>query len=101
MEIIWLRLARQDIEEIQSYYTEVAGKQVSDKIVTRIVKASRLLAQQPYIGHISPLDDKGLILEWVIPSTNYILPYSVVGNEVRIYRVFDSRQEPVNSWKEF
>lgn len=100
MEIVWLRLARQDIEDIQSYYTEVAGKQVSDKILKKIVKASRLLAQQPYIGHISPLDDTGLILEWVIPSTNYILPYSVIDDQIRIYRVFDSRQEPLDSWEE-
>ena len=97
MEVIWLRLARQDIEEINDYYTEVAGKEIANSIVSKIVKSTRLLTQQPYIGHISPLDDKGLILEWAIPSTNYILPYSVVGDEIHIYRVFDSRQQPVDS----
>lgn len=91
MKVIWLRRARQDIQEINDYYTEVAGKNVADKIIKKIVKSARLLVKQPYIGHASTLDDQGLILEWVIPTTNYILPYSIVDDEILIYRVFDSR----------
>lgn len=100
MRIIWLRLARKDIEDIRSYHTEVAGKDVADKIITKIIKSARLLSRQPYIGHVSSKDSDGLILEWVVPKSNYILPYSIVDDEIQIYRVFDSRQKPVDSWEE-
>lgn len=32
MEVIWLRLARQDTEEIQSYYTEVADEKTFQRV---------------------------------------------------------------------
>ena len=99
MNIIWLDPALDDLESIFTYYLDVASIDVARSQLNKIYQAASLLTESPYIGHISPLDDKGLILEWVIPSTNYILPYSVFGDEIRIYRVFDSRQEPVDSWE--
>lgn len=98
MRIIWLQLARQDLEDIQAYYSDIAGKVVAEKIIRKIVKASRLLGDNPYIGHVSSLDSSGVTLEWVVPNTNYILPYAVLDDEIQIYRVFDTRQDPVDSW---
>ena len=100
MKVIWLRSAREDIEQIQEYYEEVAGKSVADQQVLKVIRSTRLLESHPYAGHISSLDDTGTVLEWVIPKTNYILPYTIMDNEILIYRVFDARQERPNSWDE-
>lgn len=98
MKIVWLPFALDDMAGIQSYYTEVAGKQVADQQLKKITKAVRLLQHQPYIGHISSIDIHSDVLEWHIPSTSYTLPYMVINEEIRILRVFDERQERPEAW---
>ena len=98
MRIIWLDPALDDLETIYEYYSEVAGVDTARKQLEKIYKASSLLTEHNYIGHVSSLDSEGLILEWVVPKTNYILPYSVIDDEIRIYRIFDTRQAPLDSW---
>lgn len=98
MKIIWLPLALDDLSSIDKYYTRVAGKSVANKQIQKVVKASRLIQKQPYIGHTSPNDTDEDVLEWNIPSTTYTLPYMVLTDEIRILRVFDQRQERPESW---
>jgi len=100
MRIVWLRSAQSDIKLIQEYYEEVASKAVADQQVLKVIRSTRILEAHPYAGHTSSLDDSGEILEWVIPKTSYILPYSVMEDEILIYRVFDARQERPESWDE-
>ncbi len=99
MKIVWLLYAKDDLVDIQSYYTEVAGRAVADRQLKKIVKAARLLQTQPYIGHISSIDLHSDVLEWHIPNTSYTLPYMVTEEEIRILRVFDERQERPESWQ--
>ena len=96
--IVWLTLARKDIEQIHAYLSEAAGVETALEQVTKIVKAARLLQQHPYIGHVSDLDDTGDVLEWVIPKTHYILPYLIRGDDILILRVFDARQQKPDGW---
>lgn len=100
MEIIWLPEALLDLHEIYEYHSEVAGEQVANGQLRKIYAATELLTRHPQIGHISSLDSSDLILEWVIPNTNYTLPYLIIDNEIQIYRVFDTRQELPESWEE-
>lgn len=96
MKVVWLPLAQQDLARIAAYYTDVAGKAVVDRQLKKVVKASRLLQMQPYIGHISPNDPE--VLEWHIPNTTYTLPYMLGDDQVIILRVFDGRQDKPDSW---
>jgi len=98
MRIVWLPYALGDLVGIKQYYTKVAGKPVADKQVKKVTKATRLLEVHPYIGHPSPNDTDDDVLEWTIPNSSYTLPYMIVGDEIRILRVFDQRQERPDSW---
>jgi len=96
--IVWLRLALNDIEQIRSDYTEAVSEEIANKQTVKIVKAARLLQMNPYVGHVSDLDYSGEVLEWVIPKTHFILPYLVRDEDVVILRVFDTRQDRPESW---
>jgi len=96
MKIVWLPLALGDLSQIDEYYTEVASKAVANRQLKKVVKASRLLQEQPYMGHISPNDPE--VLEWHIPNTSYTLPDMLETDEIRILRLFDERQEKPSSW---
>lgn len=96
--IVWLKLAREDIEKIRAYLVDVASKDIADQQIVKIIKAARLLQQHPYVGHVSDLDEVGDVLEWVIPKTHYILPYLVQEEDIIILRVFDTRQQKPDGW---
>ena len=98
MEIVWLPLALEDLNNIKTYYIEVASPTVASGQLRKIAQAVRLLTTQPYIGHISPNDADGNVLEWHIPSTSYTLPYMVMSNQLWIMRVFDQKQKRPESW---
>ena len=98
MRIKWLPLALGDLSNIKKYYTKVAGKDVANRQVQKVTKAAHLLQVHPYIGHLSPNDADGDVLEWNIPSSTYTLPYMVIDEEIQILRVFDQRQERPKSW---
>lgn len=97
MRIVWLPLALADLANIDAYYTDVASKAVANRQLKKVVKASRLLQEQPYLGHISANDPE--VLEWHIPNTTYTLPYMIQTYEIRILRVFDERQDKPASWR--
>ncbi len=98
MKTVWLPVALKDLAHINGYYTEQASVTVAANQLARIVKSARLLATQPHMGHPSPNVQDHDILEWNIPSTSYTLPYHIVGDEIRILRVFDQRQKRPDSW---
>jgi plasmid stabilization system protein ParE len=98
MTLRWLPLALRDLVHIKEYYTDVASLKVAAGQITKITKAARLLQAQPYMGHISQNDTDADVLEWLIPSTRYTLPYRINGNEIEILRVFDQRKMRPSSW---
>ena len=69
---------------------------MANRQLKKIVKASWLLQDQPYLGHISPNDID--VLEWHIPNTAYTLPYLAEEEQIIILRVFDERQDKPNQW---
>lgn len=98
MEIIWLPDALLDLYGVYEYYCKVAGEPVAKRQLSKIHSATQLLTKHPFIGHLSTLEHSGELLEWTIPRTPYVIPYWVIDDEIRICRVFDTRQEPVESW---
>ena len=97
MKLVWLRKAQYDLSSIEQYYSEVASKRVSAKLLQTIVTSAKLLQEHPYIGSISEDED---ILEWHIPKTSYTLPYRIVNDEIQILRVFHQSQDKPSSWEE-
>ena len=83
MQIRWVRLALEDLEEIARFISQ-HNPDAARELVRRIWEASQILAEHPHSGRA------GRVLgtrELVIGGTQYILPYRVVGDEVQILRV--------------
>ncbi|MCH2189054.1 type II toxin-antitoxin system RelE/ParE family toxin [Candidatus Gracilibacteria bacterium] len=97
MKIVWLPLAREDMEQTYEYYHDVAGPEIAQNQLQKIVHAARIFKEHPYVGVMNEADDE--VFEWHIPNTSYTLPYCVVDNEVQILRVFDDRQERPEVWR--
>ena len=98
MKIVWLPVALIDLTHIKKFFAEEASAKVVAGQLSKISKPARLLTSHPYMGHPSPnLMDRD-VLEWDIPSTPYTLPFLIVGEEIRILRVFDQRQDRPDSW---
>ena len=49
MQIVWLNLAQKDLEKIEDYFTQAVSKDVANRQITKIVKATWLLQEQPYL----------------------------------------------------
>ncbi len=83
MQIRWVRLALEDLEEIAGLISKDNPEAARD-LVRRIWEASQILAEHPHSGRA------GRVLgtrELVIGGTQYILPYRVIEDEVQILRV--------------
>ena len=83
MQIRWVRLALEDLEEIAGFISQ-DNPEAARELVRRIWEATRILADHPHSGRA------GRVLgtrELVIGGTQYLLPYRVVGDEVQILRV--------------
>ena len=89
MQIVWLKTALRNIDEIASYIAQdnpVAASQVVVSIYTQV----RLLATQPALGR------SGRVLgtrELVNSNTHYLVPYRIKNNTVEILRVFHTSQQ--------
>ena len=96
LEIAWLDDALDDLEQIRDYYLEHVSVETYDKILQRIVISVNHLSTHAYMGRPSMKNKE--LRELPIPNTYYIVPYRVKDNEIEIMRVFDGRQEPLESW---
>ena len=94
MQIIWLKTALKNLDEIAEYITlenPQAARQVVDAIETQV----NLLATQPALGR------PGRVLgtrELVISNTHYLVPYRIKNNTVEILRVFHTSRKPPKDW---
>jgi addiction module RelE/StbE family toxin len=83
MQIRWVRLALEDLEEIARFVSQ-DNPEAAQELVRRIWEAAQMLADHPRSGRA------GRVLgtrELVIGATQYILPYRVIEGEVQILRV--------------
>ena len=94
MQIIWLKTALKNLDEIAEYITlenPQAARQAVDAIETQV----NLLATQPALGR------PGRVLgtrELVISNTHYLVPYRIKNNTVEILRVFHTSRKPPKDW---
>ncbi len=94
MQIIWLKTALKNIDELAEYISQ-ENSTAASQIVTTIELQVNLLATQPALGR------SGRVLgtrELVISNTHYLVPYRIKNNTVEILRVFHTSRRPPNAW---
>jgi toxin ParE1/3/4 len=87
MRIVWSPEALADLESMRAYVGSV-NPRAAEKLALRIVSlAESQLSLFPESGRPGRVEGTR---ELVVSRTAYILPYRVVGREVRIIRVYHS-----------
>ena len=89
MSVVWSRLARQHLVQITSFIRR-DNPRAAAAIRRRITQATRRLVDHPASGRPGRWRDTR---ELVIPGTPYILPYTVVGDQVRIIAVLHAARK--------
>ena len=86
MRVKWLLVALDDLQQAGQYIAE-SNPVAATKVIDRVFKATRMLADQPGIGR------PGRVMgtrELVVTGTPYIVPYRVIEDVVQILRVLHS-----------
>jgi toxin ParE1/3/4 len=94
MQIVWLKTALRNLDELADYIAQ-ENPQVARQVVAAIVEQVRMLATQPALGR------PGRVVgtrELVISNTHYLVPYRIKNNQVEILRVFHTAQKPPKHW---
>ena len=94
MQIIWLKTALKNLNEIAEYIAQ-ESPQAASQAVEAIETQVNLLATQPALGR------PGRVLgtrELVISNTHYLVPYRIKNNAVEILRVFHTSRKPLQHW---
>lgn len=94
MQVIWLRTALKNLDDIAAYIAEenlLAASQLTQMITTQ----ANQLSVQPSMGR------PGRVLgtrELVITNTHYLVPYRIKNNRVEILRVFHTSRRLPGRW---
>ena len=94
LKIRWLRRAIANLEAEAAFIAE-ERPEAAATVVTRIVEAVELLAEQPALGR------SGRVVgtrELVVAGTPYLVPYRVRRDAVEILRVFHTARRPPKTW---
>ena len=96
MKIVVLAEAQQDIKWWRFYYRRVfpEGKNKASKHFDRCI---RLLSENPYAGKAI---EGTRLRQFPILRTPFILVYRIDSDELKIARVWDTRQEPSPGFQE-
>jgi len=89
MKINWLKPARQDLEQINTYIAKESPR-VAIKILKKIRHTVELLHDQPNIGRPGRVPHTK---ELIISETPFIVPYRVKNHVLEILRVLHSAME--------
>jgi len=88
--VIWSSDALTDLSEIWTYYFNVAGRTVADRIVREIGETTRLLEDHPFGGRSRNEVRQGLRS---IAARPHVIFYRIVDNRAEIVRVLDGRRD--------
>ncbi len=95
MQLQWTEAAKQDLEQINAYYTEQAGKRIAVDNVLAIIRSANALLEMPNRSRPGRVPNTR---ELVLPALPFLLPYRVVGNSVQILRVFHTARQLPERW---
>lgn len=94
MKIIFSAKATDELAAIWQYFKDVGREKYGKTLTAKIVAKTSNLKSFPNLGKIDEtLREYGLEHRFLIEG-NYKVLYRVKNDEVRILRVFDTRQDP-------
>lgn len=96
LEVYWLELAENKLEDIYSYYSVKAGKRIAKKLVNGIVNSTIGIEKQPEVGQVEAcLNHREQEFRYLV-FKNYKIVYWVNYDfkRIEIANVFDTRQDP-------
>lgn len=94
MKVTWTKFAIDNLMAIFEFYNEVANHKIASKIRDGLILESRRLLKNPesYQKELSlTRKDEG---HRYLVKDNYKLIYKIIGDEIVITDVFDTRQNP-------
>ena len=92
--IFWTDFAEEKLDEIFSYYLEKANYKTAKSLILGIVKSTKFLESQPFLGQKEPhLLYRPEGIRYVLQG-NYKILYSVFEERIMILDVFDTRMNP-------
>lgn len=94
MQVIWLKTALKNLNDIAAYIAEENPLAASQVIATIELPVNQLKLQ-PAMGR------PGRVVgprELVITDTHYVVPYRIKNNNVEILRVFHTSRRLPNKW---
>lgn len=96
IEVYWLELAENKLEDIYGYYLIKVNKKVAKKLVNGIVDSTIGIEKQPEIGQVEiSLKHRKQEFRYLV-FKNYKIVYWINYdfNRIEIANVFDTRQDP-------
>ncbi|MBU2526821.1 MAG: type II toxin-antitoxin system RelE/ParE family toxin [Bacteroidetes bacterium] len=96
LEVYWLELAENKLEDIYSYYSIKASKRVAEKLINGIVDSTIGIEKQPEIGQVeTSLKHREQEFRYLV-FKNYKIVYWINDDfkRIEIANVFDTRQDP-------
>lgn len=95
MRIIWLPVAKQDLDAIFDFYAEQSYP-AAIEIYNSILEDADLIMTHPFIGQIEPLlDDLPYIFRSLVVKTrSHKIIYFIVEDTIFISHVWDCRKDP-------
>lgn len=96
LEVYWLELAENKLEDIYSYYLIKASKRVAENLVNGIVDSTIGIEKQPEIGQVeTSLTHREQEFRYLV-FKNYKIVYWINYDfgRIEIANVFDMRQDP-------
>ena len=96
LEVYWLELAENKLEDIFGYYLVKANKKIAENLVDGIVNATIGIENQPEIGQVEmSLNHRKEEFRYLV-FKNYKIIYWINFdfNRIEIANIFDTRQDP-------
>ncbi|NOQ36559.1 MAG: type II toxin-antitoxin system RelE/ParE family toxin [Methylococcaceae bacterium] len=91
-ELIWHKEAINDLEHL-SEFLKPKNPKVAFNAARKIIAASNLLLEQPYLGH--PIEEMPEFLKLTIPfgKNGYVMKYRIDNGSIIILRVKHTRED--------
>ena len=96
LEVYWLELAENKLEDIFSYYSVKTDKRIALKLINGIVDTTTAIKQQPEIGQIeNTLNHRKQEFRYLVYKNHKIVYWiNYEFSRIEIANVFDTRQNP-------
>ena len=97
LTIFWTDFAKIEVKTIYIFLKKETTKEVAKKVIDGITQEVKILTNQPFLGQLEKvLSDRERAYRCLIYS-NYKIIYwiNLEQNQIEIWDVFDSRQEPL------